>query len=242
MEGFDAVDYTKPAVDLTTEPDFMAFYKFHLEVCALWNEVIDESMKNDCVDPSNPCPAKPDYIKNLQATYIQSKGGTNVCFIHCDKAWDAKSSLADLLEAVPMNINCYSGTLQFVVDKTTEIINQVNDAMSKIPPQTESYADYKTTINCKTDDKGTTECTDDKGNVYVQKATQQNQQSQEQQLEVTDLALKQKNDTNTVIGRCRTMMAEIPELKQLMKQASENVETLKVLQQKAKNGTLLPNP
>ena len=76
----------------------------------------------------------------------------------------------------------------------------------------------------------------------MQKATQQNQQSQEQQLEVTDLALKQKNDTNTVIGRCRTMMAEIPELKQLMKQASENVETLKVLQQKAKNGTLLPNP
>jgi len=232
-EGFAAVDYTKPAIDLTTEPDFMAFYKFHTDVCVLWNGVIDETMKNDCVDPSSPCPAKPVYIKNLQDAYILSKGGNNVCFIQCEKAWNAKSPLIDLLAAVPMNIDCYSGTLQFVIDKTTEIINQANDALSKIG---QGFADYKTTIHCKPGDKGITQCTDDKGDIYILKQAEIKKESQTD----IDLALKQKTDTNTIIGRCRTMVAEIPDLKQLMKQATKNVETLKTLKKKAENGELIP--
>jgi len=260
-EGFAAVDYTKPAIDLTTEPDFMAFYKFHTDVCVLWNGVIDETMKNDCVDPSSPesiqarkdaeksipkkapvsaepqpsssCPSKPVYIKNLQDAYILSKGGNNVCFIQCEKVWNAKSPLIDLLAAVPMNIDCYRGTLQFVIDKTTEIINQANDAISKVG---QGFADYKTTINCKPGDKGITQCTDDKGDIYILKQAETKKESQTD----IDLALKQKQDTNTIIGRCRTMVAEIPDLKQLMKQATKNVETLKALKKKAENGELIP--
>ena len=36
------------------------------------------------------------------------------------------------------------------------------------------------------------------------------------------------------------MVAEIPDLKQLMKQATKNVETLKTLKKKAENGELIP--
>jgi len=263
MEGFKVDDYTRPSVDLTTEPDFMAFYKFHTGVCVLWNNIIDESMKNDCIDPNSPemvqarkdaektvgsradrkapvttdppCPSKPNYIKNLLPAYRQSKMDENICFIECEKVWDAKSTTADLLAAIPLNINCYRGTLQFIIDKTTATIDQANEQLSRI---SEAFADYDTKINCKADAVKGTACTDPDGNIYIKEQKKDLRSPQQ----IADLIAKQKADTNTIIGRCRTMMTEIPELKQLMKTASDGVEKLRVLKKKAENGDLLPQP
>jgi len=263
-EGFAALDYTKPSVDLTTEPDFMAFYKFHTDVCALWNGVIDEAMKNDCVDPSSPesiqarkdaeksigdrpkvtaappppsspCPTKPAYIKSLLDVWRLVKKNNNICFINCDKVWDAKSSLIDLLAAVPLNINCYRDTLQFLIYKTQDTINQANDAINRA--NEEQFADYKTTIDCKPGAKGITQCTDDKGNIYILKPAETKQESQKE----IDLALKQKTDTNTIIGRCRIMVAEIPGLKDLMNMVKQNIETLKALKKRVESGEIRPS-
>jgi hypothetical protein len=228
-EGF-VVDYTKPSVDLTTEPDFMAFYKFHLEVCALWNTIIDEVMKNDCVDPANPCPGREAYIAKLEADY--NANNPPQCFLKCNKVWDAKSSLEVLSEAVPDNINCYRGTLTYVLNKSNEIIKQVNDAMAKIPPQ--GFADYKAEILCSPDKKGPTKCKDAKGDIYiVQPPNKANS---------AEAAKKQLDETNKIIGRCRVMTTAIPTINKLMVAAKHNVEQLKIVQQKAKSGQLLPEP
>jgi len=63
---------------------------------------------------------------------------------------------------------------------------------------------------------------------------------QESQKDI-DLALKQKTDTNTIIGRCRIMVAEIPELKNLMNQVKQNIETLKALKKKVESGDIRPS-
>jgi hypothetical protein len=240
-EGF-VVDYTKPSVDLTTEPDFMAFYTFHGQVCALWNAIIEEVMKNDCVDPANPCPAKPAYIAKMKELYnTANKDSIPICFIDCDKAWDAKSSLEDLLEAVPETIKCYTGTLTFVLNKSNEIIKQVNEALSQIPPQ--GFTDYQTQITCSILANGTTQCKDSKGDIYMpQKQQQQQQQQQQSQASASDAAKKQLAQTNQIIGRCRIMNTEIPKLKQLLEQAKKNVELLKEVKKKAQDGSLLPPP
>ena len=228
-EGF-VVDYTKASVDLTTEPDFMAFYKFHLEVCALWNTIVDEVMKNDCVDPENPCPGRDAYIAKLEKDY--NDNNPPVCFLHCNKTWDAKSSLEDLLEAVPENINCYRGTLTYVLNKSNEIIQQVKDAMDRIPPQ--GFADYQAQITCSTDKKGVTQCKDAKGDIYTPQAPSKTN--------VDAAAKKQLDETNKIIGRCRVMTTAIPTINKLMVAAKQNVEILKEVQRKAKNGQLLPEP
>ena len=234
LEGF-VVDYSKASVDLTTEPDFMAFYAFHQQVCTLWNAIIEEVMKNDCVDPANPCPAKPVYITKMKDLYNKdNKDSTPVCFINCDKAWDAKSSLEDLLEAVPETIKCYTGTLTYVLNKSNDIIKQVNEALSQIPPQ--GFTDYQTQITCSTLANGSTQCKDSKGDVYMP----QQQQQQQAQTSASDAAKKQLDQTNQIIGRCRVMNTEIPKLKQLLEQAKKNVELLKEVKKKAENGTLLP--
>jgi hypothetical protein len=226
-EGF-VVDYTKPSVDLTTEPDFVAFHKFHLEVCALWDAIVAEVMKNDCVDPANPCPGREAYIAKLEKDY--NDNNPPQCFLKCNKTWDAKSSLEDLLEAVPENINCYRGTLTYVLNKSNEIIQKLKEAMAQIPPQ--GFADYKAEIICSPDKKGPARCKDAKGNIYVAEPPQANAAA----------AKKQLDQTNTIIGRCRVMTTAIPTINKLMVAAKKNVEILKEVQQKAKNGQLLPEP
>jgi hypothetical protein len=228
-EGF-VVDYTKASVDLTTEPDFMMFYQFHTDVCALWNAIIDEVMKNDCVDPDHPCPDRQTYIAKLENDY--NANNPPQCFLHCDKTWDAKSSLEDLLERMPENINCYRGTLTYVVSKSNDIIKQVNDAMAQIPPQ--GFADYKAEILCSPTNKGPTQCKDAKGDIYVAQPPSKTNSA--------EAAKKQLDQTNKIIGRCRIMATAIPELNQLMALAKQNVGHLKEVQQKAKNGQLLPEP
>ena len=138
VDGFVPVDYSKPSVDLSKDPDFMAFYTFHKEVCRLWNVVIDEVMKNECAAPDANCPSKPEYIKNLAATYDKTQSSP-VCFIQCDSTWSHKSTLDQLDTAIPTNINCYRGTLDFIITKSTDVINQVQTALSNIPS---AFVDY----------------------------------------------------------------------------------------------------
>jgi hypothetical protein len=230
------MDYSKPYINLRTENEFTAFYKFHIDVCTLWNGIIDEVMKNDCVDPANPCPDRVNYIKKLQADYNSTN--TPICFINCDIVWDASSSLVDLMAGVPENIDCYRGTLTYVVSKSANIIQQVNDAMSQIP---QAFVDYKATINCTPDGTGTAKCTDANGIVYISQATQAAKEKRANE-QNSDAAKKQQEDTNAIITRCRRMNAEIPALKRLLEQANQNVEQLKVIQKKAKSGKLLPEP
>jgi len=228
-EGF-VVDYTKASVDLNTEPDFVAFLAFHKEVCALWDAIITEVMKNDCVDPANPCPDREAYIAKLADDY--NANNPPQCFLKCNKTWDANSSLEDLLEAVPENINCYRGTLTYVLNKSNEIIQQVKDAMAQIPPQ--GFADYQAQITCSTDKKGVTQCKDAKGAIYTPQAPSKTN--------ISEAAKKQLDQTNKIIGRCRVMTTAIPTINKLMVAAKQNVELLKEVQKKAKNGQLLPEP
>jgi len=228
FEGFE--DYSKPSIDLTTEPDVMAFYKFHTDVCVLWNTIITEVMKNDCVDPANACPSKPVYIKNLLDKY--NKDGNQDCFVRCETPWTPASSLEELEAGIPQNIKCYKGTLKYIRDKSSEILQTAQTALEAIPPVS-AFADYQTTIDCK----GTT-CTDSKGAVYEQKESQK--QKPPEQLSQSDEQKKQVERTKQIVGRCKIMNTEIPELKSLMGQAISNVEKLAILKKKAQDGTLLP--
>jgi len=227
-----------PSVDLAKEPDFMTFYNFHTDVCTLWNEIIDEVMKNDCVD--TPCPPKAIYIKNLMKVYNANALKTSqptVSFIDCEKQWTPTSTLKELLLGVPKNINGYKGTLQFILNKSNEIIAQVTDALSNIP-SISAFADYQTTIDCKTDENGTV-CKGSDGNIYTEQQSKQRTQQQIQQTRKDEEA--QIDATNQILGRCRTMNPELPELTTLLKQAKENVKQLKCLKESAKDGTLITN-
>jgi hypothetical protein len=139
VDGFVPVDYSKPSVDLSKDPDFMAFYNFHTEVCSLWNAVIDEVMKNDCAAPDANCPAKPQYIKKLASAYDATQSSPT-CFVQCDSTWSHTSTLAELDAVMPKDISCYRGTLEFIINKSTDVINQVQSALSNIPSGFENYS------------------------------------------------------------------------------------------------------
>lgn len=235
-EGF--VDYSKPSVDLSKQQEFMAFYKFHTNVCALWNNVIDEIMKNDCVDPEAKCPPKPQYITNIKNTFNET-ASPKICFAPCETQWGPTSSLKELDAAIPQKIDCYRGTLQYIVDKSQEMITKVEDAMARIPPP-DSFADYQATINCKPDAKGATICTDTNGNTYIAQPPKPEPEQLNQSEQ--DLLAQQIAATNKIITRCRFMNSEIPVLNALGAQAKANVDKLRNIKQKAENGDLLPPP
>jgi hypothetical protein len=239
FEGF--ADTLKPSVDLAKEPDFMTFYNFHTQVCTLWNDIIDEVMKNDCVE--TPCPPKATYIKNLMKSYnldARKAGQPTISFINCEKQWSPTSTLAELLAGVPTNINGYKGTLQYIVNKSSAIIGQVTDAMSQIPTIS-SFADYQTTIDCTTDANGNSVCLDSNGNVYTEQQPSQKQGQQKQQQKQSQPQQEQIDATNQILGRCRSMNPELPELTALLNQAKKNVDQLKCLQASAKDGSLITN-
>ena len=138
LDGFVSVDYSKPSVDLSKDPDFMAFYTFHTEVCRLWNAVIDEVMKNECAAPDANCPAKPEYVKKLSSAYDTTQSSPS-CLVQCESTWSQKSTLAELDAAIPKDIKCYRGTLDFIISKSTDVINQVQTALNDIPS---AFVDY----------------------------------------------------------------------------------------------------
>jgi len=212
MEGF-VVDYSKPSVDLTTEPDFMGFYTFHGEVCKLWDAVIDKSMENDCTEQK--CPEKEIYIKNLETQY--KKISPDSCFIQCNKSWDANSSLDDLLEAIPENIKCYRGTLTYIFNESKKMIIKLKDALADA--NISAFADYHS--------------------LSEEGFAQQTQTKAE--MPMPPEAKEQLDKTNKIIGRCRVMTSSIPALKQLMDQSKKNIVYLKGMQKKAESGELLPS-
>ena len=240
FEGFVAIDYTKPSIDLSQDPDFMAFYEFHAEVCELWNKVVDEVMKNACVDPTSNCPPKPQYIATMKMNYNLDRKTVSkppACFIDCDTEWDANSTLSVLSKVVPADISCYRGTLEFVLDESQKIIVQVKDAFSQIPA-IGGFADYTTTITCSPDANGINSCQNENGTIYVEQTPQQ---QEVQQLVVQNIseAQRQEDATNQIIAKCQAINAEIPEVKELLAQAIERVAYLLKLQKYAKDGTLI---
>ena len=252
FEGFATIDYTKPSVDLSQTPDFMAFYKFHAEVCELWNKVITEVMKNDCGQPCpatdkskdcvdfSKCPPKAQYIATLKMNYnIDRKTVSKppACFIDCDIPWDANSTLTVLAKVVPADISCYRGTLEFVLDESQKIIAQVKDAFSQVPA-IGGFADYTTSITCSPDANGINSCQDENGTIYVEQTPKQ-QAVQQQVVQTMTEAQKQETDTNQIIAKCKVITAEIPEMKELLAQATKNVAYLLKLQKYAKDGTLI---
>jgi hypothetical protein len=209
-----------PSVDLTTEPDFMGFYTFHGEVCKLWDAVIDKSMENDCTEQK--CPEKEIYIKNLEKLY--QKTSPDACFIQCDKSWDAKSSLDDLLEAVPETIKCYQGTLTYILNQSKSMIFKLKSALAEA--NISAFADYKSLS-----EEG-----------FAPTPTQiQSQTQTTAEKPLSPEAEEQLKKTNKIIGRCRVMTSSIPGLKQLMDQAKKNIVYLKGMQKKAESGELLPS-
>jgi len=217
-----------PSVDLTTEPDFMGFYTFHGEVCELWNTIIDKSMENDCTEQK--CPEKEIYIKNLEKLY--QKTSPDACFIQCDKSWDAKSSLDDLLEAIPENIKCYQGTLTYILNQSKSMIFKLKSALAEA--NISAFADYKSLSEAE------------EGFAPIQTQIQSQTQTQTQTQTTAEKPLppeaeEQLKKTNKIIGRCRVMTSSIPGLKQLMDQAKKNIVYLKGMQKKAESGELLPS-
>jgi len=254
FEGFVAIDYTKPSVDLSQDPDFMAFYEFHTEVCELWNKVITEVMKNTCGDASlckDPkvdcgdkwmagCPPKAQYIATLKMNYnLDRKMASKLpaCFIECDTEWDANSTLSVLSKVVPANIKCYRGALEFILDESNKIIAQVKDAFSQIPA-IGGFADYTTTITCNPDANGINSCQDENGTIYVEQTPKQ-QEVQQQVVQNMSEVQQQEAATNQIIAKCKVINAEIPEVKELLAQAIERVAYLLKLQMYAKDGTLI---
>jgi hypothetical protein len=218
-EGFEE-DYSKPSVDLTTEPDFMGFYTFHTEVCKLWDAVIDKSMENDCTEQK--CPEKDIYIKNLETLY--KKTSPDACFIQCNKSWDAKSSLDDLLEAIPENIKCYQGTLTYILNQSKTMIIKLKSALADA--NISAFADYHSLS--------------EEGFAQIQIQSQTQTQTKAE-MPMPPEAKEQLDKTNKIIGRCRVMTSSIPALKQLMDQSKKNIVYLKGMQKKAESGELLPS-
>ena len=220
-EGF-VQDYSKPSVDLTTEPDFMTFYNFHIEVCKLWNAIIDKVMENDCHD--RKCPEKEEYIKELQATY--QKISPDICFISCEKVWDAKSSLDDLLEAIPEDIKCYRGSLTYISKESVRIIMKLKKALAEAGVS--GFADYHSLSS-------------EREEGFVQQQSQQSQSKTKADMPLPPEAKEQLDKTNKIIGRCRVMASSIPALNGLMEQAKKNIVYLQGMQKKAESGELLPS-
>jgi len=217
LEGFDALpNFSQPSVDLSKNADFMTFLAFHKQVCAIWDEVVSEIMKNDQVSqPVNERLPKEQYIAKMQQGYSKT-----AVFIKC-QPFDQASSLTVLLNAVPVITQVYKDTFAFLNKEITDVLQKLHAALDSANVSVSHFANYEPFADCKAEVAAAVANANAKPSPSVQ-----------------DLQLQQQQQTAEVLTRIRMILMELPALQAALQSVSTQYQTLKDYKKKGESGEI----
>jgi hypothetical protein len=217
FEGFDALpNFSLPAQDLSKNADFMTFLQFHQQVCAMWNETVDDIMKNDQVDKTpDQRLSKEQYIRQMETTSIPP-----TTFIRC-QPFDQTSTLEVLLASIPENTKVYKNTFKFLDVKMSESLQKLKDALNGSNVSVSAFEDCKEACAAQ-----------------VATATANAVAKAKPSPSVQDLLLQQQRLTTTVLTRVKTILVELPSLQASLKKVTELYNTLKEYKAKGESGAI----
>ena len=214
FEGFALPNFSLPASDLSKNADFMTFLQFHQQVCAMWNEAVDEIMKNDQVDkPPEQRLSKEQYIQQMEKTSFPP-----TTFVRC-LPFDQTSTLEVLLASIPENTQVYKNTFQFLDVKMSESLQKLKDALNGSNVSVSAFEDCKAEVA---------------NAVATANAVAQAKPSPS----VQDLLEQQQRLTTTVLTRVKTILVELPSLQASLKKVTELYNTLKEYKAKGESGAI----
>jgi len=214
-EGFAALpDFSKPSIDLAKNADFMTFLQFNQSVCAMWDDVIADVMKNDQVSqtPAERLP-KAQYVAQLEQQAA-------TVFVKC-APFDATSTLSVLLAAVPESPQVYKNTFAFLNSKLSDSLEKLHTALDSANTSVSAFADYEPFEDCKAAVAAA---------VAAAKATPSPS--------VKELEVQQQKQTNQVLARIKNTMVELPALQKGLQTVLAKYNELKEYKKKSESGEI----
>jgi hypothetical protein len=218
-EGFAALpDFSKPSIDLAKNADFMTFLQFNQSVCAMWDDVIADIMKNDQVSqtPAERLP-KDKYIAQLQQA-----NSPDAPFVKC-APFDATSTLSVLLEAVPESPQAYKDTFAFLNSKLSDSLAKLHTALDSANTSVSAFADYEPFEDCK---------------AAVAAAVAETKAAATTSSSVKELEAQQQKQTNQVLARIKNTMVELPALQKGLQTVLAKYNELKEYKKKSESGEI----
>ena len=211
-EGFELPNFSMPSSDLSKNADFMTFFKFNQQVCTMWNEIMEDLMKNDQVSqPVAERLPKDQYIKQLA-------GASS--FVKC-LPFDAKSTLSVLLEAVPETGKVYKDTFLFLNTKISDSLQKVQSALDSTKVSVSAFADYEPFENCAAAVAAAVAATKAKPSPSVQ-----------------ELLAQQQKQTTQILTRISIILIELPDLQKGLQGVITKYNELKKYKKKAESGDI----
>lgn len=222
-EGFaDLPNFSLPSQDLSKNANFMTFLKFHQQVCTVWNEVIEDIMKNDQVSqPENERLPKAQYVLKLQTDY-----STTASFVGC-QAFDQTSTLSVLLASIPQTTKVYKDTFAFLIKNIADTLEKLQSALNSANVSVSAFADYT---------EGFEDCS-----AAIAAATAAATAAAKKEPAVKDLLKLQQDQTNQVLARVQTILVEQSALQSQLNLVMAGYEKLKDYKKQGEDGTIYQN-
>uniref|UniRef100_A0A6C0K130 Uncharacterized protein n=1 Tax=viral metagenome TaxID=1070528 RepID=A0A6C0K130_9ZZZZ len=223
MDGFaDLPNFSLPSQDLSKNANFMTFLQFHQQVCTVWNEVIEDIMKNDQVSqPVEERLPRAQFVLNLQKDY-----STTASFVGC-QAFDQTSTLSVLLASIPETTKVYKDTFAFLNKNITDTLEKLESALNSANVSVSAFADYR---------EGFEDCT-----AAVAAATAKATAAAKTEPAVKDLSKQQQDQTNKVLARVQTILVEQGTLQSQLQVVMAGYQKLKDYKKQGEDGTIYQN-
>jgi len=221
-EGFAALpDFSKPSVDLSKNADFMTFLQFNQSVCAMWDDIIADIMKNDQVSqtPAERLP-KAQYIAQLQRSYSPL-----AVFVKCTP-FDQTSTLSVLLAAIPESPKVYKDTFLFLNKQLTDTLQKLHEALDSTNVSVSSFANYEPFEDCSAAVAAAVAAATAKAKAVPSPSVQ-------------DLQVQQQKQTDQVLARVNSCMVEMPGLQKALQTVAAKYNELKEYKKKTESGDII---
>jgi len=209
-----------------TTPEFQQWLAFHTDICHFWDVVIKKALQaeqgeqSESIDASGtitqvvvPPPDQAQFILKLSKTKNENRP-----FITC-KDITAESSEQDILSVLPPNVQPYKDTLAFVNEQVAIINTNLNNALTGVPPPSESFANY----TCTAPDGSTVDVPSEDIAKTQQDAAAQKTRAQ----------LGQE-----IMDRIKHLVTLFPSMKQSLETARINIAELEKNEGEAKSGDI----
>ena len=219
MDGFaDLPNFSLPSQDLSKNANFMTFLKFHQQVCTVWDNVIEDIMKNDQVSqPVEERLPKPQYVLQLQKDY-----STTASFVGC-QAFDQTSTLSVLLASIPDTTKVYKDTFAFLNKNIADTLGKLESALNSANVSVSAFADYRESFE---------DCSAAVAAATAKAKTEPT---------VKDLAKQQQDQTNQVLARVKTILVEQGALQSQLQAVMAGYQKLQDYKKQGEDGTIYQN-
>jgi hypothetical protein len=206
-------NFQPPPPSLKTSQEFQAFLSFHGTVCAMWNEVIQQSMQSDQTTLSQP-----QYVQQLEQAQKPP-----VPLLRCDTALSDDTPPDILLTVMPTSIDVYANTLTFLNTTSTGMLTKLEGALQG---NIEGFAPFQATLTCNQNGSSLT-CS---GSVPDASGSDPSG---------SDPSRSNPVLIAEILQRAATINEAVPDVQAAYASAQANIAKLKDYSNKAQNGTLI---